>query len=589
MNFVNVKFERIEGNGKGKAKYLVNGKELSAEQAAAHYYAENGYSSIWSENNYWWMLMGLLFWEVIFAKVYGAVQVSVGGTLVTLSPDENEYNKLFEQTVKLNGMPSDFFTADFYKRRESLIKNRIRELSSKDLEQTIITAHKKYYGLNFRMIENWERFSVDELTVVAKRLQAEKIFAILERILIDVSENRSGLPDLLVYNNETLFMSEVKGEKDKLTDKQMAWHDFLQSIGLTVQLCFINHTEKQIANLKKKAEENKKLVTVSFGFSSSKKLDEAIAFAKEQGSYFTEGEGKEQTHGAVFDINDIEKLYRMLDLTSGWKSQKISIDGNEIKSTELRNALWCFREKKKTGASADYCKEETFYGQGKNPYNCKQVRINPNKWIEFGYISSDSGDWVINKEELTQKFDEIISVQSHCPLFDEKKVRQVISKVPERINPKTDKGWAYISNDHDHWLFSNDKWITRWGSKEFPGISAMVGVEKLSKKDINEAVKYAQSFRDGTILAASTNKVRDSGKKKSGCFVATAVYSDHNAPQVLVLRGFRDSVLSRNMWGRGFVQVYYIISPPIAEFLSNNKAAKHIVKTFLDRIVAILS
>lgn len=41
------------------------------------------------------------------------------------------------------------------------------------------------------------------------------------------------------------------------------------------------------------------------------------------------------------------------------------------------------------------------------------------------------------------------------------------------------------------------------------------------------------------------------------CFVATAVYGDRLAPQVNILRDFRENVLMKNEFGRAFVNFYY--------------------------------
>ena len=48
------------------------------------------------------------------------------------------------------------------------------------------------------------------------------------------------------------------------------------------------------------------------------------------------------------------------------------------------------------------------------------------------------------------------------------------------------------------------------------------------------------------------------------CFIATAV-EDHCSPQTLpALRGFRDQVLLKRAWGRGFVAIYYRVGPFLA-------------------------
>jgi ribosomal protein L7/L12 len=47
------------------------------------------------------------------------------------------------------------------------------------------------------------------------------------------------------------------------------------------------------------------------------------------------------------------------------------------------------------------------------------------------------------------------------------------------------------------------------------------------------------------------------GGPKKGCFIATACYGDYNAPEVKLLRHYRDEVLQQSVPGRAFIK--YII------------------------------
>jgi hypothetical protein len=65
-------------------------------------------------------------------------------------------------------------------------------------------------------------------------------------------------------------------------------------------------------------------------------------------------------------------------------------------------------------------------------------------------------------------------------------------------------------------------------------------------------------------------------KKRSACFIATAVYD--SAPKVMFLREYRDSVLLPSSLGRRLVEFYYRTSPPIADFISQHPWLKTVVK-----------
>ena len=72
---------------------------------------------------------------------------------------------------------------------------------------------------------------------------------------------------------------------------------------------------------------------------------------------------------------------------------------------------------------------------------------------------------------------------------------------------------------------------------------------------------------------------------KKGCFIATAVYGDYEAPEVVELRKFRDNVLEKNAFGRLFIKLYYKISPPFATWLKAHSSISKIIKNVLDIFV----
>jgi hypothetical protein len=65
------------------------------------------------------------------------------------------------------------------------------------------------------------------------------------------------------------------------------------------------------------------------------------------------------------------------------------------------------------------------------------------------------------------------------------------------------------------------------------------------------------------------------------CFIATAAYSTPMAEEIQILREFRDEYLLTNPLGRALVNLYYKVSPSIAEFVTEHPALKPIVRAVL--------
>jgi hypothetical protein len=71
------------------------------------------------------------------------------------------------------------------------------------------------------------------------------------------------------------------------------------------------------------------------------------------------------------------------------------------------------------------------------------------------------------------------------------------------------------------------------------------------------------------------------------CFIATAAYGTPMAKEIEILRKFRDEYLLTNPLGQAFVDFYYEVSPPMAEFITEHPNLKPIVRVGLLPAVAI--
>ncbi|WP_430869152.1 CFI-box-CTERM domain-containing protein [Demequina aurantiaca] len=76
-----------------------------------------------------------------------------------------------------------------------------------------------------------------------------------------------------------------------------------------------------------------------------------------------------------------------------------------------------------------------------------------------------------------------------------------------------------------------------------------------------------------------------STQSSAGCYIATSVYGDYDAPQVRVLRLWRDRDLNRSLLGRGFVRVYYAVSPSLVRTIGGRRWFSMPSRWVLDQLV----
>jgi uncharacterized protein DUF4157 len=80
----------------------------------------------------------------------------------------------------------------------------------------------------------------------------------------------------------------------------------------------------------------------------------------------------------------------------------------------------------------------------------------------------------------------------------------------------------------------------------------------------------------------SLSEAKDKLDSEGGvCFIATACYNSPVAPEVCLLREFRDVVLNRSRSGRAFTRLYYRLSPPIADCLRRHDVPRNLVRKLL--------
>jgi hypothetical protein len=94
--------------------------------------------------------------------------------------------------------------------------------------------------------------------------------------------------------------------------------------------------------------------------------------------------------------------------------------------------------------------------------------------------------------------------------------------------------------------------------------------------EIKESVAFVESAKNGSY----DKQVN----KKSGCYIATAVYGSYECDEVFALRRFRDECIGNCVIGRWFIRFYYAVSPCLARGIGRSRMVRGVVKVLLDGV-----
>jgi hypothetical protein len=179
------------------------------ERGVMQHYREQGYQALFSENEPWRALFGLLFWDIIYDTNVQAIH------------------------HPLQRVPSDFFLPDFYFKRHSLLKARVLELGTREQIRAVVqrTYAEKLGTTN--VLVSWYPELLETVLAVVALLTPVQLHTVLLEMAANLRENTRGFPDLLVWKEHEYAFVEVKSPTDHLSARQLHWQHFFADISIS--------------------------------------------------------------------------------------------------------------------------------------------------------------------------------------------------------------------------------------------------------------------------------------------------------------------------------------------------------------------
>lgn len=192
---------------KGKLAFLSSkGHPTTTEYACKEYLEQQGYKVMRAEVNFWQALFGIAFFEEIYSRNWD----------------------------KINDIPLDMFTGGhFYNVRKELIDKKYMTIKNSDLKEFINSQISDFGFFHSRLLYNRTEIDIqycktpivqEFLDLINSTILADIIYNIAQ----NVSENRAGLPDYIIWKNNEITLVEVKRLKEKIRDSQINWISFLK-------------------------------------------------------------------------------------------------------------------------------------------------------------------------------------------------------------------------------------------------------------------------------------------------------------------------------------------------------------------------
>jgi len=188
----------------------------SVEECAAGYFRARGLHCAVVENALFLGVFGLFYWDLLYAAVPGA----------------------FTHPFQLRA--HDLYEDDFLVRRASLFCALEKDLVQRMPLARLIDTFRRHRGEANAFVD-WRALDEDLLSRACTVIPLSHWRAVFTRLWSNLKENRSGFPDLIVFDREASYtLVEVKAPNDKLQKNQQRWMEYFSQYNIPHRVLHVN-------------------------------------------------------------------------------------------------------------------------------------------------------------------------------------------------------------------------------------------------------------------------------------------------------------------------------------------------------------
>ena len=184
----------------------------SAEAAVVRHFQKAGRVAAHVENALWVQLFGLLFWDLLYDRDAAALH----------NPFETR--------------PQDLNSGAFFRRHREIITKRLGLLDDPAAALTFLRGTWEHNAGTANQLVYWDEALFAIVGELLRRAPRGGLAMILEAMGQQFRANRSGFPDLIVFEDNAVRFVEVKAEGDQIRRHQLVQIERLRKAGFAVEI-----------------------------------------------------------------------------------------------------------------------------------------------------------------------------------------------------------------------------------------------------------------------------------------------------------------------------------------------------------------